>query len=105
MIPITSLFLTSLVFLAECESTDRVPTNAERVLGSRTGRTVLDIAAGKDPKEILKGRVDAYRRDPEAVLRDLRMIRPDVNTIMIARKCRRSTRPESQTARAGADLD
>ncbi|MGQ0556921.1 MAG: murein transglycosylase domain-containing protein [Nitrospiraceae bacterium] len=73
-----------LLLLAGCESTDRVLTNAERVLGSRTSRTVLDIATGKDPKQILKERVDAYQRDPEAVIRDLRTIQRDFNTLMTA---------------------
>jgi hypothetical protein len=54
MMRITSLFLVSLLLLAGSESPDRLLTNAERVLGSRTGRTVLDIASGKDPKHILK---------------------------------------------------
>jgi membrane-bound lytic murein transglycosylase C len=84
MIRITSLFLAPLLLLAGCESTDRVLTNAERVLGSRTSRTVLDIATGKDPKQILKERVDAYQRDPEAVIRDLRTIQRDFNTLMTA---------------------
>lgn len=81
---ITSLFLALLLLLAGCESPDRVLTNAGRVLGSRTGRTVLDIATGKDPKHILKERVDAYQRDPETVIRDLRMIQRDFNTLMTA---------------------
>jgi membrane-bound lytic murein transglycosylase C len=84
MMRITSLFLVSLLLLAGCESPDRLLTNAVRVLGSRTGRTVLDIASGKDPKHILKERVDAYQRDPEAVLRDLRTIQRDFNTLMTA---------------------
>lgn len=84
MIRITSLFLAPLLILTGCESTDRVLTNAERVLGSRTSRTVLDIATGKDPKLILKERVDAYQRDPEAVIRDLRTIQRDFNTLMTA---------------------
>lgn len=80
-----SIFLlASLLLLGGCESADRVLTNTERVLGSRTGRTVLDIATGKDPKQILKERVDAYQRDPEAVLRDLRTIQRDFNTLMTA---------------------
>lgn len=80
-----SIFLlASLLLLGGCESADRVLTNTERVLGSRTGRTVLDIATGKDPKQILKDRVDAYQRDPEAVLRDLRTIQRDFNTLMTA---------------------
>lgn len=84
MIRITSLFLAPLLILTGCESTDRVLTNAERVLGSRTSRTVLDIATGKDPKLILKERVDAYQRDPEAAIRDLRTIQRDFNTLMTA---------------------
>ncbi|THJ17300.1 MAG: DUF3393 domain-containing protein [Nitrospira sp. CG24B] len=84
MIRITSLFLVPLLMFTGCESTDRVLTNAERVLGSRTSRTVLDIATGKDPKLILKERVDAYQRDPEAVIRDLRTIQRDFNTLMTA---------------------
>ncbi|MGZ9138733.1 MAG: murein transglycosylase domain-containing protein [Nitrospira sp.] len=84
MIRITSLFMAPLLILTGCESTDRVLTNAERVLGSRTSRTVLDIATGKDPKLILKERVDAYQRDPEAVIRDLRTIQRDFNTLMTA---------------------
>ncbi|MBS0151665.1 MAG: DUF3393 domain-containing protein [Nitrospira sp.] len=80
-----SIFLlVSLLLLGGCESADRVLTNTERVLGSRTGRTVLDIATGKDPKQILKERVDTYQRDPEAVIRDLRTIQRDFNTIMTA---------------------
>ena len=80
-----SIFLlASLLLLGGCESADRVLTNTERVLGSRTGRTVLDIATGKDPKQILKERVDAYQRDPEAVLRDLRTVQRDFNTLMTA---------------------
>lgn len=80
-----SIFLLAfLMLLGGCESADRVLTNTERVLGSRSGRTVLDIATGKDPKQILKERVDVYQRDPEAVIRDLRTIQRDFNTIMTA---------------------
>lgn len=81
---ISKVLVGSLILLAGCESTDRVLTNAERVIGSRTGKTVLDIATGKDPKLIVKERVDVYQRDPEAVIRDLRTIQRDFNTIMTA---------------------
>lgn len=84
MMQLTPLFLVSLLLLAGCESPDRMLTNAERVLGSRTSRTVLDIATGKDPKLIVKERVHAYQRDPEAVIRDLRTIQRDFNTLMTA---------------------
>lgn len=81
---LSKLLVASLIFLAGCESLDRTLTNTERVLGSRTGRTVLDLATGKDPKLLVKERVDAYQRDPQAVLRDLRTIQRDFNTIMTA---------------------
>jgi membrane-bound lytic murein transglycosylase C len=79
---LSKLLVASLILLAGCESLDRTLTNTERVLGSRTGRTVLDLATGKDPKLLVKERVDAYQRDPQAVLRDLRTIQRDFNTIM-----------------------
>lgn len=81
---LSKLLLASLILLAGCESLDRTLTNAERVLGSRTGRTVLDLATGKDPKQLLKERVDAYQRDPQTALRDLRTIQRDFNTVMTA---------------------
>ncbi len=67
-----------------CETADHVLTSAERVLGSQTGKTVVDIASGRDPKQILKEHTDAYQRDPEAVLRDLRTLQRDFQTIMAA---------------------
>jgi membrane-bound lytic murein transglycosylase C len=81
---LSKLLVASLILLAGCESLDRTLTNTERVLGSRTGRTVLDLATGKDPKLLVKERVDAYQRDPQAVLLDLRTIQRDFNTIMTA---------------------
>lgn len=77
------LVLCSLLF-SGCETTEHVLTSAERILGSQTGKTVVDIAAGKDPKQILKEHTDAYQRDPEAVLRDLRTLQRDFQTIMAA---------------------
>ena len=82
-LPHVGLVLCSLL-LSGCETTDHVLTSAERILGSQTGKTVVDIASGKDPKQILKEHTDAYQRDPEAVLRDLRTIQRDFQTIMDA---------------------
>lgn len=81
---LSKILLASLIFLGGCESLDRTLTSTERVLGSRTGRTVLDLASGKDPKLLLKERADAYQRDPQALLRDLRTIQRDFNTVMTA---------------------
>lgn len=70
--------------LGGCETTDRTLSSVERVLSSTTGRTVVDITQGKDPKQILKERTDAYRRDPEALIRDIRAVQRDFETIMAA---------------------
>ena len=78
--------LTSLMFLllSGCETTDKTLTTAERMLRSTTGRTVIDLAQGKDPKQILKERVEVYQRNPEAAIRDLRAIQRDFETLMAA---------------------
>ena len=67
-----------------CETADHVLTSAEKVLGSQTGRTVVNIAGGKDPKQVIKEHTDAYQRDPESVLRDIRTLQRDFETIMAA---------------------
>ncbi len=67
-----------------CETTDRALTAAERVVRSRTGQTVIDLAEGKDPAQIAKKRFDQYARDPEALLRDLRAAKKDFETILAA---------------------
>jgi membrane-bound lytic murein transglycosylase C len=78
--------LTSLTFLllSGCETTDKTLSTAERMLRSTTGRTVIDLAQGKDPKQILKERAEAYQRNPEAAIRDLRAIQRDFETLMTA---------------------
>ncbi len=78
------ILLAPLLIISGCETTDHVLTNAERVLGSKTGKTVVDMAAGKDPNQILKEHTDIYQRDPEAVIRDLRTLQKDFQTIMAA---------------------
>jgi peptidoglycan lytic transglycosylase C len=67
--------------LTSCETTDRVLTGAERVLSSRTGNTVIDLAGGKDPAQIAKHRLDEYARDPESLLRDLRAAQRDFKAL------------------------
>ena len=42
----------------------------------------MDIAQGKDPKRLLKERTDSYQRDPEALIRDLRAVQQDFQTVM-----------------------
>ena len=70
--------------LTSCETTDKALNSAERLLTSGTGRTITDIARGKDPKQILKEKTDVYQRDPEAAVRDLRMLQRDFETVMAA---------------------
>ncbi|MCC6141510.1 MAG: DUF3393 domain-containing protein [Nitrospira sp.] len=78
------LILPMLFSVSGCETTDHVLTSAERILGSQTGKTVASIAGGKDPKQVLKEHTDAYQRDPESVLRDIRTLQRDFETIMTA---------------------
>ena len=72
------------LFLSGCETTDKTLSTAERLLRSTTGRTVIDLAQGKDPKQILKERAEVYQRNPEAAIRDLRAVQRDFETLMAA---------------------
>lgn len=67
-----------------CETTDRAMTAAERVMTGQTGRTIIDLAEGKDPAQIAKKRLDQYARDPEALFRDLREAKKDFEVILTA---------------------
>jgi membrane-bound lytic murein transglycosylase C len=78
------LLLTLVSATSGCETTDRVLTATERAVTSRTGRTVIDLAEGKDPGQIAKKRLDQYARDPEALLKDLRAAQKDFETILAA---------------------
>lgn len=78
------VLICSLCSLVGCETTDNALSTAERLLTSGTGRTVVDLAQGKDPQQILKEKAEAYQRNPEAAIRDLRMIRHDFDIIMAA---------------------
>jgi membrane-bound lytic murein transglycosylase C len=71
-------------FWLGCETTDRVLDATGRVLQSRTGKTVVDLAKGKDPNQILKERADAYARNPEALIRDLKAVQRDFETVLAA---------------------
>jgi membrane-bound lytic murein transglycosylase C len=63
-----------LLLLSGCQTTDKTLSTADRLLRSTTGRTVIDLAQGKDPKQILKERAETYQRNPEAAIRDLRAV-------------------------------
>ena len=86
MRPLASLsslsILTFAFILSGCETTTRALTAAERVVTSRTGQTVIDLAGGKDPSQVAKKRLDQYARDPGALLRDLRSAQKDFETLL-----------------------
>ena len=64
-----------------CESTDRMLNATERAIGSRTGKTVIDLIEGKDPSQVAKHRLDEYAKDPERLLQDLRAAQRDFKTL------------------------
>ena len=78
------LIVTLALTTSSCETTDRALTAAERVVRSRTGQTVIDLAEGKDPAQIAKKRLDQYARDPDALLRDLHAAKKDFEIILAA---------------------
>ena len=75
------LILTFALITLGCETTNRVLTSAERVVKSRTGQTIIDLAEGKDPSQIAKRRLNEYARDPEALVRDLRAAQRDFKAL------------------------
>jgi membrane-bound lytic murein transglycosylase C len=70
--------------ISGCETTDRALTAAKRVVTSRTSKTVIDLAQGKDPAQIAKHRLEEYARDPEALIKDLREAKKDFEAILAA---------------------
>jgi len=64
-----------------CESTDRMLNATERAIGSRTGKTVIDLIEGKDPSQVAKHRLDEYAKDPERLLQDLRTAQRDFKAL------------------------
>jgi hypothetical protein len=56
-----------LLLLSGCETTDNTLSTAEQLLRSTTGRTVVDLAQGKDLKQILKELAEAYQRNPGGI--------------------------------------
>ena len=78
-----ALLIATFAFTASgCETTDRALTAAGRVARGQTGQAIIDLAAGKDPAQIAKRRLDQYARDPEALLRDLREAKKDFEAIL-----------------------
>jgi membrane-bound lytic murein transglycosylase C len=76
------LVLTFTLIVSGCETTDRALTAAGRVARGQTGQAIIDLAAGKNPAQIAKRRLDQYARDPEALLRDLRESKKDFEALL-----------------------
>ena len=64
-----------------CETSDRMLNATERAIGSRTGKTVVDLIEGKDPSQVAKHRLDEYAKDPERLLQDLRAAQRDFKVL------------------------
>jgi len=64
-----------------CETSDRMLNATERAIGSRTGKTVIDLIEGKDPSQVAKHRLDEYAKDPERLLQDLRAAQRDFKAL------------------------
>jgi len=78
------LAVAALVLGSGCETTERIVHTAERAVTSKTGREVFDLAHSKDVEEALKKRAEGYARDPAALIRDLRAVKRDFDTVMAA---------------------
>lgn len=66
--------------LIGCEGADRLLGSVDRALKSRTARTITDIA--QDPEEALRRRAEVYKRDPGALVRDMRAAKGDFQKLM-----------------------
>lgn len=70
----------SVSLLTGCEGADRIWGSVDRALKSRTARTLTEIA--QDPEEALGRRAEIYKRDPGALIRDMRAAKTDFDRLM-----------------------
>src|SRR5215467_7067098 len=77
------LSIMTLVWMG-CETSDRMLYATERAIGSRTGKTVIDLIEGKDPSQVAKHRLDEYAKDPERLLQDLRAAQRDFKSLFVS---------------------
>ena len=80
--PCTLLIVAFAFATSACETTDRTLTAAGRIARGQTGQAIIDLAAGKDPAQIAKKRLDQYAHDPDALLRDLRETKKDFEAVL-----------------------
>ncbi len=76
--------LISLLATTGCQSVSSALNTAEQVASSGTVTTAVGVATSKDPSAVLKQRVESYKTDPEAAIRDLKTIKGDFDRLMSA---------------------
>jgi membrane-bound lytic murein transglycosylase C len=77
-----SIALFALLLTSGCQSISSALNSAEQIASSGTVKTAVDAAVSKDPSAVLKHRVDAYKTDPAAAIRDLKMVKGDFDRLM-----------------------
>jgi peptidoglycan lytic transglycosylase C len=81
-IPPISIALIALFLTTGCQNLSSALNNADKIASSGTVKTAVDAAVSKDPSAVLKHRVEAYKTDPAAAIRDLKMVKGDFNRLM-----------------------
>jgi membrane-bound lytic murein transglycosylase C len=77
-----SIALLVLLLTTGCQSVSSALNSAEKFASSGTVKTAVDVAASKDPSAVLKHRVEAYKTDPAAAIRDVKMVKGDFDRLM-----------------------
>jgi membrane-bound lytic murein transglycosylase C len=74
--------LSSPLLTAGCQSVTKTLHSAEQIASSGSVKTAVEAAVSKDPSAVLKHRVERYKTDPAAALRDLNMVKGDFDRLM-----------------------
>jgi membrane-bound lytic murein transglycosylase C len=74
--------LISLLLTTGCQSVSSALNTAEQIASSGTVKTAVGVATSKDPSAVLNQRVESYKTDPEAAIRDLKMIKGDFDRLI-----------------------
>jgi membrane-bound lytic murein transglycosylase C len=89
VLPLAALALASPGLLSGCGSIDKTLNSADRTLSavkSPTMQSIAGVAGSRNPDEALrralKSRAEAYERNPQALIADLRTIKHDYDRLM-----------------------
>ena len=80
--PPISIAIFSLLLTTGCESINTALNTAEQVASSGTTKTLVEAATSKDPSAVLKHRVESYKTDPAAAIRDMKTVKGDFDRVM-----------------------